>query len=126
MAAKSKAQPQGRGREITGICLLGFGIFSVISLVSMQSGSARMMGPGGAATATGLYSLAGLGAYAIAAVLLVVAFRCFRGRPVHEGYSEIFSVLGLVASATVTRKSFRKILSMESQPVAMLPAFEPA
>jgi hypothetical protein len=66
MASKSKAaEPQGRKREILGICLLGMGIFSVLSLISMHAGNNRMMGPGGAAAAAGLYSLAGFGAYLV-------------------------------------------------------------
>ncbi len=101
MGAKNKAQGQGRGREIAGIMLLGFGVFSALSLVSMQAGRAKMMGPGGAATATGLYSLAGLGAYVLAGAMLVVALRCFRGRPLHGGFSEIFGTLGILSAGTM-------------------------
>ena len=86
MAARTKAQvreaPQGKGREIAGIGLLGFGIFCTLSLLSKHAGSGTMMGPGGKATAAGLYSLAGVCAYLIVAALLVVAVRVFRGRPV--------------------------------------------
>src|SRR4051812_48429183 len=102
MAAKSRAQAQdGKGREIAGICLLGFGVFSALSLVSAHAGSGRLMGPGGRAMAGGLYSLAGVGAYLVVGSLLVVAVRCFRGRRLHNGLSEIFGVLGVLLASTV-------------------------
>ena len=56
MAAKSKAEtpskaaPQGRRREIAGICMLASGLFAGLSMLSMQMGAHQMMGPGGAAT----------------------------------------------------------------------------
>src|SRR4051794_1364822 len=102
MAAKSRAQAQdGKGREIAGICLLGFGVFSALSLVSAHAGSGRLMGPGGRAMASGLYSLAGAGAYLVVGALLIVAVRCFRGRPLHKGASEVFGVLGILLASTV-------------------------
>ncbi len=101
MAAKSKNDASGKGREIAGICLLGFGIFSILSLVSMQVGARRMMGPGGEATAAGLYSLAGFGAYLLVSGMLLVAFRCFRGRSLYDGLTEIFGSLGVLLSAAV-------------------------
>ena len=55
----TKPETKGRKREIAGIALLGFGIFSLLALISMHAGSGRLMGPGGAATASGLYTLAG-------------------------------------------------------------------
>jgi S-DNA-T family DNA segregation ATPase FtsK/SpoIIIE len=105
MAARTKAQvreaPQGKGREIAGIGLLGFGIFCTLSLLSKHAGSGTMMGPGGKATAAGLYSLAGVSAYLIVAALLVVAVRVFRGRPVYRSLGEVFGVLGVLAGSTV-------------------------
>jgi S-DNA-T family DNA segregation ATPase FtsK/SpoIIIE len=101
-SAKSKGgETQGRKREIVGICLLGFGIFCVLSLISMQTGSNRMMGPGGAAAAAGLYSLAGFGAYLLVAVMLVIAVRCFRGRVLQRGVAEISGTFGVLASMAV-------------------------
>jgi len=101
-SAKSKtAEPQGRKREILGICLLGLGIFSVLSLISMHGGNGRMMGPGGAAAATGLYSLAGFGAYLVVATMLVLAVRCFRGRLLQRGFAEVTGTLGVLAAMTV-------------------------
>src|ERR671929_180274 len=100
-SAKSKTEPQGRKREILGICLLGFGIFSVLSLISMHGGSNRMMGPGGAAAAAGLYSLAGYGAYLIVATMLVMAVRCFKGKLLHRGLAEVTGTFGVLAAMTV-------------------------
>ena len=98
MAARTKAQvreaPQGKGREIAGIGLLGFGIFCTLSLLSRHAGSGTMMGPGGKATAAGLYSLAGVSAYLIVAALLVVAVRVFRGRPFYRSLGEVFGRAG--------------------------------
>ncbi len=59
------------------------------------------MGPGGKATAAGLYSLAGVSAYLVVAALLVVAVRVFRGRPLYRSLGEVFGVLGLLAGSTV-------------------------
>src|SRR6185436_2738270 len=102
MPAKSKAsEPQGRKREILGICLLGMGIFSVLSLISMHAGNNRMMGPGGAAAAAGLYSLAGFGAYLIVAGMLVVSVRCFRGKFLNRGLAEVGGTFGVLAALTV-------------------------
>jgi DNA segregation ATPase FtsK/SpoIIIE, S-DNA-T family len=102
MASKSKAaEPQGRKREILGICLLGMGIFSVLSLISMHAGNNRMMGPGGAAAAAGLYSLAGFGAYLVVAGMLLVSVRCFRGKLLQRGVAEVGGTMGVLAALTV-------------------------
>jgi S-DNA-T family DNA segregation ATPase FtsK/SpoIIIE len=101
-SAKSKAvEPQGRKREILGICLLGMGIFCVLSLISMHAGSNRMMGPGGAAAAAGLYSLTGFGAYLVVATMLVMAVRCFRGKLLQRGVAEVGGTAGVLAALTV-------------------------
>src|SRR5438046_6301156 len=100
-SAKQRVETRGRRREILGISLLGLGIFSVLSLVSRHGGSNRMMGPGGAAAASALYSVAGFGAYLIVAVMLVVAVRCFRGRIFTRAIAEVGGTLGLLGSMTV-------------------------
>jgi S-DNA-T family DNA segregation ATPase FtsK/SpoIIIE len=100
-SVRNKAEPQPRRREVVGICLLGLGIFSALSLVSMHLGSNRMMGPGGAAAASALYSVAGFGAYVVVAVTLVLALRCFRGRLLKRGVPEVAGTLGVLASMTV-------------------------
>jgi S-DNA-T family DNA segregation ATPase FtsK/SpoIIIE len=99
--AKGRGEPQGHQREILGISLLGLGVFCALSLVSMHAGNNRMMGPGGAAAAAALYSLAGFAAYLLVVAMLVVAVRCFRGRILRRGLSEVLGTLGLLASITV-------------------------
>jgi len=77
---KNKGEAPGRGREIIGIGLLGLGVFCMVALVSMQAGHSHMMGPGGAAAAAGLYSVAGLCAYPLVVAGLLLAVRMCRGR----------------------------------------------
>ena len=105
MAARSKAPPPtGKGREIVGICLLGFGVFCALSLISQQASDGTqgsMMGPGGQATAGYLTRTMGITAYLVVAAFLVVAVRVFRGRPLHRSLGEVLGVLGIVASSTV-------------------------
>jgi S-DNA-T family DNA segregation ATPase FtsK/SpoIIIE len=91
---------QNRRREISGILLLSGGLFAGLSLVSMQAGGDPLMGPGGGAIASGLYTLVGLGAYLLIAAMLVAAVRCFRARPLVDGVREgagAFLLLGSVA-----------------------------
>ena len=92
MAAKTQAaesSPRGgrptQRHEIVGILSMAFALFALLSLLSMQLGTNQMMGPGGAATAAGLYTLAGLSAYLVIAGLTVAAVRCFRARPLVAG-----------------------------------------
>ena len=79
---------QNRRREISGILLLAGGLFAAMSLVSMQVGGDPLMGPGGGAVATGLYSLFGLCAYLVLAGASLAAVRCFRARPLVDGLRE--------------------------------------
>jgi S-DNA-T family DNA segregation ATPase FtsK/SpoIIIE len=94
MAAKTSAEPSSKGnrhnrrREISGILLLAGGVFAGLSLVSMQVGGDPLMGPGGGAVASGLYTLAGLGAYLLIAAMLLAAIRCFRARPLIDSARE--------------------------------------
>ncbi|HTA19686.1 MAG TPA: DNA translocase FtsK 4TM domain-containing protein, partial [Polyangia bacterium] len=67
----------------------------------MQIGGHQMMGPGGAATASGLYGLAGIAAYLFIAGLLLMAVRCFRGRPFVDGAREGLGAVILLVSAAV-------------------------
>jgi DNA segregation ATPase FtsK/SpoIIIE, S-DNA-T family len=107
MAAKSKAEtpskaaPQGRKREIAGVVMLAFGLFAGLSMASMQLGAHQMMGPGGAATASGLYALAGVAGYLFIAGLLVMAVRCFRGRRFVDGVLEGMGALTLLVATAV-------------------------
>src|SRR5687767_11549159 len=99
--AQAQTQPTGKSREIAGICLLGLGVFCGLSLISFHAGSGTMMGPGGRATAAGLYALAGLGAYLLVAALLVIAVRVFRGLAWHSSFGEVCGIVGFLAGSTV-------------------------
>ena len=107
MAAKTHAESSPRGgrptqrHEIVGILSMAFALFSLLSLLSMQLGSNNMMGPGGAATAAGLYTLAGLGAYLLIAGLTVAAVRCFRARRLVAGPGEAAAVLLLLGAMAI-------------------------
>ncbi|HMC93633.1 MAG TPA: DNA translocase FtsK 4TM domain-containing protein, partial [Polyangia bacterium] len=81
--------------------MLAFGLFAGLSMASMQLGAHQMMGPGGAATASGLYALAGVAGYLFIAGLLVMAVRCFRGRPFVDGVLEGMGALTLLVATAV-------------------------
>jgi S-DNA-T family DNA segregation ATPase FtsK/SpoIIIE len=104
----AKTQPDSRGRrvpgkrrEILGIILLAFGLFSGLSLGSMHAGNAQLMGPGGAATAAGVYAILGVASYLLIAAMIVGSWRTFRGRSVIAGVTEGAGSLMLLASVTV-------------------------
>jgi S-DNA-T family DNA segregation ATPase FtsK/SpoIIIE len=101
MAAKSKAEPRGRGREVAGILLLGLGVFALISMVSMHFEAARMMGPGGAATARALYGIAGFASYVVVAAVLAIAVRCFSECSLLGKLTENLGLAGAVAALAV-------------------------
>jgi len=99
--AKTPTPTRGRGKEIAGICFLGLGIFSLISMVSNHLGAQSLMGPGGAATARLLYSFAGYSAYLLVGAVLVMAVRCFKGTSLLSGVSETLGSLGFVGALAV-------------------------
>src|SRR3954466_4455622 len=108
MAAKTQAaesSPRGgrptQRHEIVGILSMAFALFALLSLLSMQLGTNEMMGPGGAATAAGLYTLAGLSAYLVIAGLTVAAIRCFRARPLIAGPGEAAAVVLLLGAVAI-------------------------
>src|SRR5262245_45468055 len=108
MAAKTHAEPtpratsrHSRRREVSGICLLAGGLFAGLALLSMHADGNPLMGPGGAAVASGLYTLLGVGAYLLVAGLLVAAVRCFRGRPLVDGFREGMGTLLLMAAVAM-------------------------
>ena len=92
---------QNRRREISGILLLAGGLFAAMSLVSMQVGGEPLMGPGGGAVATGLYSLFGLCAYLVIGAMSLAAVRCFRARPLVDGLREGAGALLLLTAVAV-------------------------
>ncbi|HVX94252.1 MAG TPA: DNA translocase FtsK 4TM domain-containing protein [Polyangia bacterium] len=127
MAAKNKAESpskaatHGRRREIAGIVMLAFGLFAGLSMLSMQLGARQMMGPGGAATASGLYGLAGLAGYLFIAGLLVMAVRCFRGKSFVDGPLEaIGAIMLLVAAAVLLHLPFTGVVTAQHGPGGLL------
>ena len=100
--AKTTAIPsRGRGKEIAGICLLGLGTFSMMSMVSGHLGVRTLMGPGGAATARLLYALTGFSAYLLVGAVLVMAVRCFKGSSLLAGVAETLGALGFMGALAV-------------------------
>ncbi len=104
----SESAPRGnrhnRRREIGGILLLAGGLFTVISLLGMQVGgdpANPIMGPGGAAVASGFYGLFGLGAYLVIAAMSVAAIRCFRARKIVDGLREGGGALLLLSAVVI-------------------------
>src|SRR5579862_1744448 len=117
----SKTEPQSRRREISGVVMLAFGLFAGMSMLSMQVGGHQMMGPGGAATASGLYALAGVAGYLFIAGLLVMAVRCFRGRPFVDGLREgAGAVMLLVAAAVLLHLPFTGVETAQHGPGGLL------
>jgi S-DNA-T family DNA segregation ATPase FtsK/SpoIIIE len=102
----------GRRREILGIFLLALGVFSGLSLISSQlatgpsssagsNPSSMMLGPGGAATASGLYGLLGFASYLLVVAMLVLAWRAFRAESLVTGILEGVGVVSLFVAVTV-------------------------
>ena len=100
----------GRRREILGIFLLALGVFSGLSLISSHlaggpsssaSASSMMLGPGGAATASGLYGLLGFASYLLVVAMLVLAWRAFRAESLVTGILEGVGVVSLFVAVTV-------------------------
>jgi DNA segregation ATPase FtsK/SpoIIIE, S-DNA-T family len=69
-----------RTPEIFGIAALGAAIFLLAGLISLGFGDGRLMGPFGRSAALLVYSLVGLGGYALAAALVAAAFRVLLGK----------------------------------------------
>ena len=99
--SKNKGASSGRRREILGIGLLGIGLFALVSVISMQAGNGRLMGPGGAAAAATIYAFSGIASYLLIGASLVVAVRLCRGKPVFGGVIELVGFLSLVVSVAV-------------------------
>jgi S-DNA-T family DNA segregation ATPase FtsK/SpoIIIE len=99
--AKTEGRSGSRRREITGILLMAGALFAGMSLVSVQLGNSQMMGPGGAATAGALYGLAGFATYLLIGGMLVASVRCFRARPLVDGFGEAVGALLLLGSTAV-------------------------
>jgi len=99
--SKNKGESSGRRREILGIGLLGIGLFSLVSIISMQAGNGRLMGPGGAAAAAAIYSFSGIASYLLIGASLVVAIRMCRGKRLLGSLIEPVGFLSLLLSVAV-------------------------
>jgi S-DNA-T family DNA segregation ATPase FtsK/SpoIIIE len=99
--SKSVGESRGRRREILGIGLLGLGLFSLISVGSMQAGNSQLMGPGGASAAAAIYSLSGVASYLLIGACLVVSVRLCRGRSLVAGLFEPVGFLALLSAVAV-------------------------
>src|SRR5262249_22154342 len=95
-------QSASRGREVTGIILLSFALFLGISFISLLFSSGTWLGPGGAAAATALYSVLGLGGLVVPYVLARSGARVLAGRPVGlKGIDPFGAVLAVVAACVL-------------------------
>ena len=93
---------RGRTSEAFGIAALGGAIFLLAGLVSLGFGDGRLMGPFGRSAARIIYTLVGIGGYALAVGLIAVALRLLVGRrPVVRLSAFLGAVLGVVALDTL-------------------------
>jgi S-DNA-T family DNA segregation ATPase FtsK/SpoIIIE len=89
-----------RGREVTGILLLGLALFLLLSVGSLQLGHGTLMGPCGAVIGTAIYALVGVGAYLLAFAAGAAAVYCLTGRELNVwSWRTLWRALGLVAGA---------------------------
>jgi S-DNA-T family DNA segregation ATPase FtsK/SpoIIIE len=89
---------RSRAPEIIGVASLGIAIFLAAGLLSLQLGDGRLMGPFGRSCAALLYSLAGIGGYAIAVTAGIIAVRLLIGKqPVARPAVVLGVALGVVA-----------------------------
>ncbi|MDB4982883.1 MAG: cell division FtsK/SpoIIIE, partial [Myxococcales bacterium] len=113
--------PQGRKREIAGVVMLAIGLFFGLAMLSQHVGAHQLMGPGGAAMASALYSAAGFAGYIFVTGLLVAAWRCFRGRRFVDGPREALgAVLLLVAAAVMLHLPFTGAATEQHGPGGLL------
>jgi len=93
---------RSRAPEILGIAALGAAIFLLAGLMSLGFGDGRLMGPFGRSSALLVYSLVGLGGYAVVVGLVGVALRLLLGRSPILRLSVALGVgLGVVALDTL-------------------------
>src|SRR5436305_6388125 len=90
-----------RGREVSGIVLLGLSLFIGLSVGSLQLGSGTLMGPCGATVGLGVYALFGVGAYLASIGLAIAAVRCLAGRPLALRSIETAAVIGAALFAAI-------------------------
>src|ERR1700690_3006405 len=118
---KASQGPQGRKREIAGVVMLAIGLFFGLAMLSKHVGAHQLMGPGGAAMASALYSVAGFAGYLFVTGLLVAAWRCFRGRRFVAGPREALgAVMLLVAAAVMLHLPFTGAATEQHGPGGLL------
>ena len=102
-AARLRERPRrNRSPEIFGIAALGAAIFLLAGLVSLSFGDGRLMGPFGRSSALLLYSLVGLGGYAVCAALIAAAFRTLLGKnPIMRMSAALGLALGVLSFDTL-------------------------
>src|SRR5581483_11237899 len=101
MERMESGRSSSRGREVSGIVLLGLALFIGLSVGSLQLGAGTLMGPCGATVGLGVYALFGIGAYLVAIGLGAAAVRCLQGRPVRLKSVELWAAIGAGLSAAV-------------------------
>jgi S-DNA-T family DNA segregation ATPase FtsK/SpoIIIE len=105
-AARQAVAHPHRSHEIGGIVALGLSIFFVASLVSLQLGSGRLMGPLGRSVASAGYGLLGSCAYLVAGGVTAAALRLLLDqRPVIKGRELASAVLGVGSLAILLHLS---------------------
>ncbi|HEU5057282.1 MAG TPA: DNA translocase FtsK 4TM domain-containing protein, partial [Kofleriaceae bacterium] len=97
-ARSGRRNQRSRTPEIIGVASLGIAIFLGAGLLSLQLGDGRLMGPFGRSCAALVYSLFGIGGYAVAAGAGIIAVRLLVGRqPVARPSVVLGVALGLAA-----------------------------
>jgi DNA segregation ATPase FtsK/SpoIIIE, S-DNA-T family len=97
-ARSGRRNQRSRTPEIIGVASLGIAIFLGAGLLSLQLGDGRLMGPFGRSCAALVYSLFGIGGYAVAAGAGIIAVRLLVGRqPVARPSVVLGALLGLAA-----------------------------
>jgi DNA segregation ATPase FtsK/SpoIIIE, S-DNA-T family len=106
--ARGRTAPSpSRGHEVAGIVSLGFSIFWLAGLASLQLGSGRLMGPLGRSVAVAGYALVGSCAYGLAIAIALGSLRLLTDRrPVVRGREIMALLLGMASLATLLHLTF--------------------
>ncbi len=101
-----RAEPASRSREIAGIALLALGLFSGLSLLSLQMGG-QWMGPLGHLWARLIYATFGIGSHALTAAMVIIPIRLLAGKRVVRTWGEGLGLLtGLVSLSVLLHLAF--------------------
>jgi S-DNA-T family DNA segregation ATPase FtsK/SpoIIIE len=106
-SARRSGGEGGRSHEIAGIVTLGFSIFFVTALLSLQLGSGTLMGPLGRSVAVGGYALVGSCAYVLVLGIAGASLRLLLDRrPVVRPPEAVSMVLGLLSLGALLHLCF--------------------